>query len=47
MYAYIYIYIYIYIYLTPPHVQNVTQTNFLTEFNRFEFIVFPSPRLVA
>ena len=32
---------------TPPLGQDMTQGQFLSEFNRFEFRVFPSPRLVA
>ena len=37
----------IHIYLTPPPGQDMTQGQFLSGVNRFDFRVFPSPRLVA
>ena len=37
---------YLYLYSTSPHEMR-RKVNFQAEFNRFEFRVFPSPRLVT
>ena len=42
-----YIYIYIYTYQTLSTCRMGNKVNFLPKFNRFEFRVFLSPRLVA